>query len=324
MTEVHRQSAIANRPWGIALRERGGTSVFYLFLLLLWTCVNLAGLAFPDRVVGTVYWIFLACVSWLVLAPVVDRVIGAVGGVLRRCGWASIASGIRNGDFAFVSKQVERIPDLAALGAKPGDWLSLAVQLNAREMVELLLRRGVSAAARNRRGAAPWHAAHMNPDPAVLELLLDHGAPCDATDMDGRTPLHLAASEGYPHALSLLLQRGASCHAVDAKGRTPLHDVRTVEYVALLVKAGADPNARDHAGDTPLHRLAAQVRYDDIATRIAEALIAHGADPLRRNAKGQVPGDLVSRKKARNLAALLAAQKSGPGGQTVNPHSAKD
>ena len=64
--------------------------------------------------------------------------------------------------------------------------------------------------------------------------------------------------------------------------------------IACLIAAGADPNAVDRSDVTPLHRA--------VRTRSAAAvgaLLAGGADVLRRNGNGSTPMMLATRQTGR-------------------------
>ena len=68
-----------------------------------------------------------------------------------------------------------------------------------------------------------------------------------------------------------------------------IHDAESCE--ALLLRQQADPSlqSKDHARNTPLHLAA--VHGDEV---FASLLLAHGADPLSRNAYGSSPFTLAS------------------------------
>jgi len=153
-------------------------------------------------------------------------------------------------------------------------------------------------------------------------------------DKDGFTPLHAAVAaagpEGYLQAVILVLG-DADTKAVDNRGRTPLHAVNffracadgtalaeTRELVALLVAHGADGNAKDENGDTPLH----VASKSSAPPEILESLVSNGADPCRRNNKGepawgQRSAELEARAKeadeARAAAPKYAARPFGGG-----------
>ena len=110
----------------------------------------------------------------------------------------------------------------------------------------------------------------------------------------GDTALHIAAAR---HAVAIVRDvhaAGGPVDAVNRRGARPLHYAVDGNpgsarlnpgpqraTVACLLQLGADPNAPDKNGTPPLHRA---VR--NRCSPAVEALLAGGADPHRRNAKG--------------------------------------
>jgi Ankyrin repeats (many copies) len=125
----------------------------------------------------------------------------------------------------------------------------------------------------------------------------------------GDTSLHIAAAAYQTEIVRGLLHAGADVAARNRRGQEPLHYAAVggpgsvtwnppaqVATIICLIEAGADPNTVDMDGVTPLHRA--------VRTRCAEAvrtLLAHGADPARKNKSGSTP-------------MLLAMHNTGRGG----------
>ena len=167
--------------------------------------------------------------------------------------------------------------------------------------VEALLDRGAEIdASEPSRGqtALMWAAASRQP--AVTRVLLERGAavgartrtvrqlrgtglrsttsPAGATEFDagGFTPLLFAARHGDGGSVRLLLDAGADANDAAADGNSALVVAAMSGHARLaemLLARGADPNAAG-AGYTALH--AAVLRAD---SRLVRALLAHGADP---------------------------------------------
>jgi hypothetical protein len=113
----------------------------------------------------------------------------------------------------------------------------------------------------------------------------------------GDTALHFAAAAYQTEIVRTLLRAGADVHARNCRGLQPLHTASLGDptsrrwnpsaqaaTVLLLTESGANPNAPDKLGMTPLHKA--------IRSRCAEAvraLLAHGADPARKNKRGSTP-----------------------------------
>lgn len=136
----------------------------------------------------------------------------------------------------------------------------------------------------------------------VLALVLDAGADIAAADRFGETALHRVADlrrtdgERASRVAALLLDRGAQVDARNRDDVTPLHQAvraRNLSVVELLLARGADANARDKRGSTPLHRAVSSTGAGgtagiDAAPFVA-ALLAHGANPDQRSARGRSP-----------------------------------
>jgi hypothetical protein len=125
----------------------------------------------------------------------------------------------------------------------------------------------------------------------------------------GDTGLHIAAAAYQTEIARRLIPAGADVGARNRRGQEPLHyaavggpgsttwnPAAQAATIVCLIEAGADPNTVDMDGVTPLHRA--------VRTRCAEAvrtLLAHGADPARKNKSGSTP-------------MLLAIHNTGRGG----------
>ncbi len=113
----------------------------------------------------------------------------------------------------------------------------------------------------------------------------------------GDTGLHIAAAAYQTEIARKLIAAGADVRARNRRGQGALHYAAVgapgaktwnpsaqAATIVCLIEAGADPNAVDMDGVTPLHRA--------VRTRCAEAvrtLLAHGADPARKNKSGSTP-----------------------------------
>jgi ankyrin repeat protein len=99
------------------------------------------------------------------------------------------------------------------------------------------------------------------PDLKMIEYLLNHGADANAAEYAGWRPLHFAARDRKPEIVETLLARGAVVDPLDAHGNTPLSHCITSSY--------------------PWN------------PAVADVLLAHGADPYRKNNYGKSPIDVA-------------------------------
>jgi Ankyrin repeats (3 copies) len=118
---------------------------------------------------------------------------------------------------------------------------------------------------------------------AVVEFLLQKGVSLAARSPDGQTPLHWAVIGGQLETIKLLLAHGANLEARNSYGGTVLgqalwsavHDERGTDYVSIaqtLIRAGAQVDP-----DWPSWLERQSSRSPATVSRIAELLGKHGA-----------------------------------------------
>src|SRR5262249_3021822 len=111
--------------------------------------------------------------------------------------------------------------------------LHVAAAAYQRETAEVLVTRGASVRAANRRGAEPLHYAadgHPNAqrwDPqrqlGMIGYLIDIGADPNALDKSGVAPIHRAVRTRSSAAVRALIEHGADPRLRNRSGSTPLH-----------------------------------------------------------------------------------------------------
>jgi Ankyrin repeats (many copies) len=110
--------------------------------------------------------------------------------------------------------------------------LHIAAAAYRTEIVQQLIATGADVHARNRRGAAPLHAAAVgmpgsrtwNPraQVATVACLIEAGADPNAIDESGVTPLHRAVRTRCAAAVRALLAGGADAQRKNRSGSTPM------------------------------------------------------------------------------------------------------
>lgn len=157
----------------------------------------------------------------------------------------------------------------------------------------------------SRNGITPLHESAWNANADVVDVLIRGGADADARDTSGVAPLHWAVARDGLAAVGGLLRGGADANArisypcgsdwacerggdprTGCEGCAPIHvaaDPESVDgdggpnrlaIVDALVAGGADVNARDACGLTPLHRA---MSADPIRLEVAARLLGAGA-----------------------------------------------
>ena len=108
----------------------------------------------------------------------------------------------------------------------------------------------------SRAPCQPLHAATVMNNVVGVKKLVDGGAPLEGQDKKKRTPLHLAATlPGYEGMIQELVDLGAALDPINAAGVTPLYLAITegnVESCKVLLASGADPNSKNAKGQTAL------------------------------------------------------------------------
>jgi ankyrin repeat protein len=147
---------------------------------------------------------------------------------------------------------------------------------------------------------------------AAVEALLGRGAPVDAADPWNLSPLALACAQGHAQVAARLVAAGADPHLM---GRRQLHFERVnlndplgwavardrgAVVLALAQSPRVDLNKPDGWGVTPLMRAAAAGKAAAL-----EALLEVGADPTRRNRRGQTAQEVAAAAGHAGLAQRL-------------------
>ncbi|KAI9761454.1 MAG: hypothetical protein M1840_001798 [Geoglossum simile] len=133
-----------------------------------------------------------------------------------------------------------------------------AVESESDKVLELLLKHGSNASAKDGGGCPALCIAVKNSHESTAKLLLDYEADVKAKDFNGDTALHGAAEGGHESVVRLLIEKGADVNEKDDRRWTALRGAAKGGYesvVRLLIEKGADINAMA-GGRTALHEAA--------------------------------------------------------------------
>ena len=210
------------------------------------------------------------------------------------------------------SSSVEMVELLIDKGAavNNGMWRAWegTIEEGRKDILELLLRKGMDINSVDEDGLAPLGLALMMKNDEMVEFLLAKGAVFNLSykDMRGLTALHYAVVAGNQETARQYLARGGNVNATDdVYGFTALHYAARFgekKIAEALIANSADIKAKDKWGYQPLHWAAYHDRPD-----IVELLIAKGADVNARTSLDQTPLQLAVPR--RNTAAIEVLRK---------------
>lgn len=107
------------------------------------------------------------------------------------------------------------------------------------------------------------HWAAINNHRDIVVLLIGRGVAVDAMDGRGRTALSVAAELGHVEMAQLLLDKGADVDAMDYRHLTPLHwamNNGNETLISLLLHHGASAKLKCHYGVASFHRIGTHKR----------------------------------------------------------------
>lgn len=172
----------------------------------------------------------------------------------------TIVDAARTGDWSAVRSLVAA--DKAAVNSTDIDGtraLHWAIRAGEAEIVDVLLKAGADATAKDRLDVTPLFLASMNGDGAIMRKLLTAGANANQVEKTGETILMVAIRTGSADAVRALLEHKASANYAEPQLQlTPLMlaaEGGYTEMVADLIKSGADIQVRTRTGATPARRL---------------------------------------------------------------------
>lgn len=153
--------------------------------------------------------------------------------------------------------------------------LFLAVKGSHRNIIPMLLNKGVGIKAKDSEGWTPLMHAIETGNKEIVQLLIGAGA--DVNDGTATIkPLILAVRKGSTDIVQLLIDKGADVNIRSDKGETPLLaavQLANISFISRLLEKGADINVRDSEGSSLIKKEAIR---GNVA--VLQALINNGAN----------------------------------------------
>jgi hypothetical protein len=134
--------------------------------------------------------------------------------------------------------------------------LAYAAHGGDKEIVDVLLAKGVDVNSRNEFGSTVLYTASLRGHEKVVGLLLAKGADVNAERADSSTALHAASSRGNSETVKVLLARGADVSVRGGYFDTALQAASSSgneETVKVLLAEGANVNLKGGYYGTALH-----------------------------------------------------------------------
>ena len=146
-------------------------------------------------------------------------------------------------------------------------FLLLASKNGHKEIVNLLLEKGIDINQTDEYGKNALHLASWYGHIDIVQLLIEYRFDFNQTDEYGLNALHLASRYGQIAIVQLLIKRGMDIKQKDSLfGQNALHwasEGGHREIVQLLIKEGIDINQTNEDGENALH-LAYEKGHNDI------------------------------------------------------------
>jgi ankyrin repeat protein len=208
---------------------------------------------------------------------------------------------LRGGDLLAMRRSIRETPALANLR-----------DANGASAVMLAMYHGHADAARllAEMGAeiGPFEACVLGHVDRLKAMLAEDRDLIGRFSPDGFTLLHLAAFFAQLDVAKILLTAGADANseARNIMRVHPLHSAAAADQTRIamaLIEHGADVNARQQGGFTPLHAAAQNGNLD-----LVRALLDHGADPSARTDEGKTALELARAAGHGEVAQLLKAR----------------
>ena len=173
-----------------------------------------------------------------------------------------------------------------------------AIRQRRTDIAELLLGLGMSPDVADHRGFSALHFTTHCGAAEIATLLIARGANVDAIERSyNSTPLGHAHYQGRPEMIAVIAPFSRDIRGLCFSG--------AVDRLAELLAADRSLAATiTRGGEAPLFALPDD---DDRAVEVVELLLAHGADPMAKNAAGLTPAEAAKKRGLAEAAAAISA-----------------
>jgi RNA polymerase sigma factor (sigma-70 family) len=193
---------------------------------------------------------------------------------------------VEMGKLAKIKELLSIAPDLVNVKNSNGKTLlHIAAYYGYKEVMELLLSRGIAVDARDYSGRTPLHHMVLGCNqPDVAQLLLNHGAVIHTTDNQSTTPVSLATNHWKEKLTQFLLDKGAVRDIFIATIRDEPEEVEAMLSADSTLVNVRQKTCYPMAGATPLHIAVGKSHWD-----VAQILLKYGADVNALDDYGRPP-----------------------------------
>lgn len=205
--------------------------------------------------------------------------------------------------------------------------LHTACEYGHKEILQMLIKKGIDVNAIDKRGDTPLHCAARNGQVEIVALLLEKNANINARSKTGHSPISQAIRNGHLSIVKILSKNGAYTDNVLSSGRwTALHVASyygQIDVLKYLIGHGMEVDAKEIHGATPLYLACQEGHIDTVKyllsngadryitvegntllhaalekynRRVTEYLISRGLDINAKNNNDMTPIDMVKAK----------------------------
>jgi len=185
---------------------------------------------------------------------------------------------------------------LSLTKTKPStELLALSITEKSHEVTNELLKKGASINWQDNRGNSPLIIAAKKSNSKTMALLIKSGARINLADKQGLTALMWATKQNCSSCVQLLIDKGADPELPSQIGNNAVMfaSLNSAKILKILLLNEPDLTIRNDQSLTALMLAVENEQLDCV-----ELLLRNGANPKRKNSKGQDSFDLAANNPA--------------------------